>query len=136
MSGFVVGYDGSDGSGAALRRALELGRELDLPVCVVFGFRANPVGGELTDYRKALDEHAREVLAQAAEAARAEGVVVETVIAEEDPAHALADVGRDRDARAIVVGTRGESPLRGALIGSTAHKLLHLADRPVLVVPG
>jgi nucleotide-binding universal stress UspA family protein len=33
------------------------------------------------------------------------------------------------------VGAHGESPIRGALIGSTAHKLLHLADRPVLVVP-
>ena len=32
-------------------------------------------------------------------------------------------------------GAHGESPIRGALLGSTAHKLLHLADRPVLVVP-
>jgi nucleotide-binding universal stress UspA family protein len=35
----------------------------------------------------------------------------------------------------IVVGTRGESPIRGALLGSTPHKLLQLSDRPVLVVP-
>jgi nucleotide-binding universal stress UspA family protein len=33
-----------------------------------------------------------------------------------------------------VVGTRGESPLRGAWLGSTPHKLLQLTDRPVLVV--
>ena len=30
----------------------------------------------------------------------------------------------------IVVGTHGESPLRGAIIGSTAHKLLHLSEVP------
>jgi nucleotide-binding universal stress UspA family protein len=35
----------------------------------------------------------------------------------------------------IVVGSYGESPLRGAVLGSTPHKLLHLAERPVLVVP-
>ena len=35
----------------------------------------------------------------------------------------------------IVVGTYGESPLRGAILGSTPHKLLHLTDRPVLAVP-
>jgi nucleotide-binding universal stress UspA family protein len=29
-----------------------------------------------------------------------------------------------------------EGPLRGAILASTPHKLLHLADRPVLVVPG
>jgi len=38
-------------------------------------------------------------------------------------------------ARVIVVGTSGESPLRGAVLGSVPHKLLHLASRPVLCVP-
>lgn len=42
----------------------------------------------------------------------------------------------ERDARVIGVGSRGESPIRGALLGATPHKLLALADRPVLVVPG
>ena len=32
---------------------------------------------------------------------------------EDSPARALSDLARERDARAIVVGTRGESPLRG-----------------------
>ena len=40
------------------------------------------------------------------------------------------------DARMIVVGTYGESPIKGAILGSTPHKLLHLSERPVLVVPG
>jgi nucleotide-binding universal stress UspA family protein len=35
----------------------------------------------------------------------------------------------------IVVGTSGESPLRGAILGSVPHKLLHLSERPVLCVP-
>jgi nucleotide-binding universal stress UspA family protein len=34
----------------------------------------------------------------------------------------------------IVVGSYGEAPLKGALVGSTAHKLVHLSERPVLVV--
>ena len=38
-------------------------------------------------------------------------------------------------ARLIVVGTRGESPFLGALVGSTPHKLVQVAQRPVLVVP-
>ena len=45
------------------------------------------------------------------------------------------DVAEARDARFIVVGTWGESPLRGAILGSTPHKLLHVAARPVVVVP-
>ena len=40
-----------------------------------------------------------------------------------------------RDATVIVVGTAGESPLKGAMLGSTPHKLLQLSARPVLCVP-
>lgn len=35
----------------------------------------------------------------------------------------------------IVVGTRGLGDLAGLVLGSTAHKLLHVAHCPVLVVP-
>ncbi len=38
------------------------------------------------------------------------------------------------DAGVIVMGSRGRSDLSGLLVGSTAHKVIHLADRPVLVV--
>ena len=42
----------------------------------------------------------------------------------------------ERTTRAfIVVGTYGESPLKGAILGSTPHKLLHLSEVPVVVVP-
>jgi nucleotide-binding universal stress UspA family protein len=64
------------------------------------------------------------------------GATVSAEVVEAAPAHAITDVAERMSARLIVVGTRGESPLRGALVGSTPHKLLQLADRPVLVVPG
>jgi nucleotide-binding universal stress UspA family protein len=41
---------------------------------------------------------------------------------------------KNRDADVIVMGSRGHGDLAGLLIGSTAHKVIHLADRPVLVV--
>ena len=34
----------------------------------------------------------------------------------------------------IVMGSRGRGDLVGLLLGSTAHKVIHLADRPVLIV--
>jgi nucleotide-binding universal stress UspA family protein len=34
----------------------------------------------------------------------------------------------------IVMGSRGRGDLAGLVLGSTAHKVIHLADRPVLIV--
>jgi nucleotide-binding universal stress UspA family protein len=34
----------------------------------------------------------------------------------------------------IVMGSRGRGDLAGLILGSTAHKVIHLADQPVLVV--
>lgn len=38
------------------------------------------------------------------------------------------------NADVIVMGSRGRGDLAGLLLGSTAHKVIQLADRPVLVV--
>jgi len=34
----------------------------------------------------------------------------------------------------IVMGSRGRGDLAGLILGSTAHKVIHLTDRPVLIV--
>lgn len=134
-AGVVVGYDGSEGAREALRVALEVAKTYGEKVIVAFGFDTSPVGGELQDYQAALRELAEERLSQAREASRSSGVEVEGTVVEQAPARALVELADERDARVIVVGTRGESPLKGALIGSTPHKLLQLTNRPVLVVP-
>jgi nucleotide-binding universal stress UspA family protein len=134
-SGIVVGYDGSACAKAALRVAVEVGRAYGEPVTIAFGFDVSPVGGELHDYHEALRELATKRLEEARALVGDDAGQVDAVIVEEEPAQALVQLADERDARVIVVGTRGERPLRGALLGSTPHKLLHLSDRPVLVVP-
>ena len=66
--------------------------------------------------------------------AEAAGVSSRGELVKEVPSVGLVDLADAHDARMIVVGSYGEAPLRGALVGSTAHKLLHLSERPVLVV--
>jgi nucleotide-binding universal stress UspA family protein len=39
------------------------------------------------------------------------------------------------DVDVIVIGSRGRGDLRALIAGSTAHKVVHMADRPVVVVP-
>lgn len=133
-SGVIVGYDGSPCAKAALRTAIEVGRAYGEKVTVAFGYELNPVAGEIHDYHAALKDLASKQLEDARTVAE-HGAELETVIVERAPAQGLAELAAERDARVIVVGTRGESPIKGALLGSTPHKLLQLADRPVLVVP-
>jgi nucleotide-binding universal stress UspA family protein len=50
-------------------------------------------------------------------------------------AHAIADAAKEAGADLIVVGTRGQGPITGLLLGSVTHRLLHVAPSPVLAVP-
>ena len=132
MATIVVGYDGTDGSRAALQAAVDLAGELGDSVVAVFAYTVGRRGGEVSDYAQALHERAREVLEEARSIG---GDGLEAVELERSPAEALIDVADERDARMIVVASRGESPLKSALVGSTPTKLVHLSERPVLVVP-
>jgi nucleotide-binding universal stress UspA family protein len=49
-------------------------------------------------------------------------------------ARSIADDAIEHNADVIVMGSRGRSDLTGFILGSTAHKVLHLTDRPVLIV--
>jgi nucleotide-binding universal stress UspA family protein len=137
-SGIVIGYDGSACAKEALRVGLEVAKAYGGDkVIIAFGYELNPVAGEIHDYHAAVKELATTRLQEAIAIAGGTGdaIEIEAVIVERAPAEGLAELAVERDARVIVVGTRGESPIRGALLGATAHKLLQLADRPVLVVP-
>ena len=49
-------------------------------------------------------------------------------------ARVIVDNAIEHDADVIVMGSRGRSDLAGFILGSTAHKVIHLTDRPVLIV--
>ncbi len=53
----------------------------------------------------------------------------------EDESALIASAAAELDAQLIVVGTRGQGRVAGALFGSVAQGLLHSAPCPVLVVP-
>lgn len=131
----VVGYDGSPGSRAAFDAALELAQATGDRIVVAFGYEPPGQGEEMAAYREVVRKHGEEVTAEALERAAAADVDAELALVPESPSHALESVADQHDARAIIVGSYGESPLRSAILGSTPHKLLHEAVRPVIVVP-
>ena len=130
----VVGYDGSEGSRAAVRHAAQLAPALDAPVVLAFGYSPSPLGGEVQDLAAATRERGQAVLGHGLDQLRAEGVEGTAELVDDRPAEALARLADAVGARMIIVGSHGEKPLRGAILGSVPHRLLHLSERPVLVV--
>ena len=138
MAGTVIlGFDGSECASAALESALDLARRYGDELVIVFAIEppVRSVGEEFKEHEKALAEIGEEVTAPAVARAREEGIEARVAFVPLRPAHAILQAAEEHDAHLIVIGTHGESPLRGAILGSTPHKLLHLSDRPVLVVP-
>jgi nucleotide-binding universal stress UspA family protein len=63
---------------------------------------------------------------------KAHGEVRNTVFGH--AAREIVNDAKELDADLIVMGSRGRGDIAGLLLGSTAHKVIHLSDRPVLVV--
>ncbi|MEU4729708.1 universal stress protein [Streptomyces sp. NPDC023588] len=132
----VLGYDESPGAARALNVALEVAAAFGEPLVLVFGAAApGATGEEYRAHREVVRQAGRSALAHAVEAADAAGVPSTVEVVDEKPAQALLDAAERHHARVIIVGTWGDSPIRGALLGSTPHKLLYLSPVPVLCVP-
>jgi nucleotide-binding universal stress UspA family protein len=135
-AGIVLGYDDSAGARTALAVAADLASRLSEPLWIAFGSQpATLVGEESRTLGDAIEERGRELVDDAVRTAEAAGVQVEAHIARERPVDLLVRLADELDARLVVVGSYADSPLRGAILGSTPHKLLHVCDRPVLAVP-
>ena len=134
MSTLVVGYDGTEGARTALAEGVRLATELGAEVHLVFSYSTGRLGGELRDLDAAVAERAAQVLAEGKALAAEQGAPATTSFRREDPAEGLIAAADELDARYVVVGSYGERPLKSALVGSTPTRLLHLCERPVLVV--
>jgi len=86
--------------------------------------------GETADDANAAVSAAVEVLTQAG--VKAQGEIRSTLFGY--AAREIVDDAIEHDADVIVMGSRGRSDLAGFILGSTAHKVIHLTDRPVLIV--
>ncbi len=135
MSEIVIGYDGLDSSKSALNQAFDFAKALGDSIVIVFAAAPGGYGGgEVPEQRRAVEEFGEQVTQEAVEMAKAAKVDAKVEMVNEHPHEALINAAEKHDARMIVVGSHGESPLKGAIIGATPYKLVQLSEIPVLVV--
>ncbi len=105
----VVGYDGSEGSQAALRVAVSVAKAFDAPLTVVFGYEPNPMGGETADYKNQLEKIGKGHLGQAVAEAKAidPTVGVEPIVAALRPVESLLEASLDARRGSSWWGERG-----------------------------
>ena len=84
----------------------------------------------------AAEREASETAEQGAEYARSAGMVASATAVRADPsvAASIVQAAHEQQALAVVVGSRGRSGLRSALLGSVSNAVVHHCRRPVIVV--
>ena len=134
----VLGVDDSANSEIAARRAVSLGVALDAEVHAVFALHMSStmvtvmgtVPNSLTEFaleeRRAVWDRIRPIL-------DASGAVVKQIDTDGYPPDVLAQYAEDVGATMIVVGSRGRGGIASLVLGSTSHRLTHIAHCDVLV---
>jgi nucleotide-binding universal stress UspA family protein len=139
----VVGTDGSDTAGEAVRQAMQLASIVGARVHVVSAYE--PVGSaRLREERDRVPEEMQwmvnpredveRALSGAEESMRSEGVEVSTYARQGDPADAILDVAEEQNADLIVVGNKGMTGAKRFLLGSVPNKVSHHAPCTVMII--
>jgi nucleotide-binding universal stress UspA family protein len=100
------------------------------------GYSYLPDPEDVAAIDRAESSRATDVAEAGARLARELGATAEPLAVPDsvDIAETLVEIADERDARAIVVGSRGLGAIKARVLGSTSRKLLHGTHRPVLVV--
>ena len=139
----VVGTDGSETAGEAVRQAIGLAKVTGASVEIVSAFEPiaqsrlreekAEVPGDI-QYAVGPREDVNVIVENAAGVARQQGVEANTNPREGDPADAILDVAEETKADLIVVGNKGMTGAKRFLLGSVPNKISHHAPCGVYIV--
>jgi nucleotide-binding universal stress UspA family protein len=131
----VLAVDGSEPAKRAIPVAADIASKYGSEVIAVhvqeqqLG-RGGPIGYDTTEEAIRVADDAARSMKDVGVSARAEA---RAAIAGK-AAQEIMDVAASEDAGLIVMGSRGMSDWQGLLVGSVAHKVVHLSSVPVLIV--
>lgn len=146
----LLAYDGSESAQAATQQAASLFPDRPLVVLSVArsvaatgsasiaGIPAGVAGDAIARLNEEAQGQAEALAHEGATAAEAAGLEATAVGALTDRTvwGAIVRAAEDKNVAAVMVGSRGRSDLRSALLGSVSSGVIHHCDCPVVVVSG
>lgn len=137
MKRLLVAIDGSEPSKRAAQTAAAMAPKLGLALAFVHVVPGHAVlnewqlGGDEDEMR---EQRKQDGLAMLARVAAQIGVAPDLRCVEGTPAEAIEELARAEDVSLLCLGSRGRTLIGGVLIGSVAHRLVHICKKPTLVV--
>ena len=132
----LVAVDHSEVSARVLDAAKDLA-SLSKGKVWVLHLREKEVIAQMGDVPSESDAEADQAVREGVDLLRQAGIDAEGEVRQTTFGHAAREIvadAKEHDAGVIIMGSRGRGDFSGALLGSTAHKVIHLSDRPVMVV--
>ena len=134
----LVGYDGSDGSKAALDHAVVLAQTLGAKLIALWAQASLPhypeTVAEVQEENESGKTYFRKICHHATAVAKEKGVDLSCEHIEGHPAQALVTYAENEKCDLIVLGHSGHSHLWGHLLGHTADRVSENATCSVLIV--
>ena len=88
----------------------------------------------MSSIRKAHEEAGLAVLTPAKARLESAGIAFDVHVCSGNPAEVITDSSREYHCDLIVMGTRGMGTIKNLLLGSVASKVIHLTEKPLLLV--
>jgi len=135
----LVAVDGSPGAKKALKLAITMAAKMQsdlvaLSVAAPPYIPPEPYGFAAAGLQSAVGDYAVSLAKAAVEQAEKGGVNASWRVESGSPADMICQVADALNVDMIVVGSRGGSTLRRALLGSVSDRVVHISEIPVLIV--
>jgi nucleotide-binding universal stress UspA family protein len=135
----LIPTDDSKNSRKAIKRGLELGKEIGAEVQSIYvvdtsSFVSLPETMMWENVKELLEEEGKKTLEYVKRAAKKVGIDVKTILDEGSPAEMIVDRASKEKIDLIIMGTAGRKGLDRFFIGSISERVLRQAHCSVMIV--
>jgi len=131
----LVPLDGSENSNRGLDAAINIAKLSGAKIIGVNAVVVHPtLVSTVTNYRDYLTKEAKKMLDSAKESCEKQEIQFTSEVLQGSPASEIAEFAEKQNVDLIVIGSRGLSGIKGAVLGSVANSLVHKSKVSVQIV--